>query len=376
MSTYEQFRATKNLGSAVGSTDPAVLIAVKDDSGNAATLKLNSSGELLVSDPGGGGGGGGGDATAANQVTGNNSLSSIDTKMTTLAGLVDSVEGLIAATNTALSSVNTALTGLGTNTDGLETLIAATNTALGTINSALTALQGYTDGLETLIGTSNTGLTTIHTDLATTLAGLMATLNGYVDQLEGYTDGIEALITSTNTKLDQIHTDLAAGFTLASQGYAQSATVPRSGDTAVYLANDVIGINTSTGGAVLTFTNMGPAAGGQIMITSVEIEVDSGAIISGESSYSLALYSATPPSALADNAAWDLTVGDRASYLGQISLGTPSDLGSTLYAETYRVDKQITCPVGGTLYGYLITVGGYVPTSGRVYVVKLHSVAL
>jgi hypothetical protein len=65
MSTYEQFLASKALGSAVGSTDLALVIAGKDNGGNAAPFKINSSGELVVSSSGGGGG----DATAANQTT-------------------------------------------------------------------------------------------------------------------------------------------------------------------------------------------------------------------------------------------------------------------------------------------------------------------
>jgi len=106
-------------------------------------------------------------STEAKQDAGNTSLSSIDSKMSTLAGYVDGLE--------ALSS----------------------------------ALNGYVDGLETLVTSSNTKLDTIHSDLGTTLAGLITTLNGYVDQLEGYTDGLETLVTSSNTKLDTIHTDLA-----------------------------------------------------------------------------------------------------------------------------------------------------------------------
>lgn len=46
--------------------------------------------------PSGGGGGGGGDASAANQVTGNNSLSSIDTKVATETTLADAVTALEA----------------------------------------------------------------------------------------------------------------------------------------------------------------------------------------------------------------------------------------------------------------------------------------
>jgi hypothetical protein len=92
-------------------------------------------------------------------------LSSIDTKLSTLAGYVDGLEALAATLNGYVDSV--------------ESLIGSTNTALTTID-------GRVDGLEALIGTTNTTLTTIN----------------------GNVDGLETLITSSNTKLDTLHADI------------------------------------------------------------------------------------------------------------------------------------------------------------------------
>lgn len=55
-----------------------VLLTAKDPDGANILLQADALGQLKIS---GGGGGGGGDATAANQVIGNASLSSIDTKL-------------------------------------------------------------------------------------------------------------------------------------------------------------------------------------------------------------------------------------------------------------------------------------------------------
>ena len=94
------------------------------------------------------------------------------------------------------------------------------------------------------------------------------------------------------------------------------------------------------------------------------LEVASGALISGEGAYTLELYSATPPSALADNAAWDLPAVDRDSHIASISLGTPVDKGSTLKIEQdISPPRLIVVPAGNTLYGYLVTVGGFVATA-------------
>lgn len=168
---------------------------------------------------------------------------------------------------------------------------------------------------------------------------------------------------------DGTHAEIIA----SAQGYNASVTLTRTADTNAYTANDVIGAATGST-AALEFTSMGPSAG-RVMITSVELEIDAAAIISGETSYTLHLYSVTPPSALGDNAAFDLPAGDRASYLGKISLGTPVDLGSTLYVETHGVNKQVKL-AGTSLFGYLVTDGAHTPTSARVYVAKLHTVAV
>jgi hypothetical protein len=159
------------------------------------------------------------------------------------------------------------------------------------------------------------------------------------------------------------------------QGYGGiPVTLTRPADTAAYTAGDVLGAATGST-AALTFINMGPAGGGEILITSVSLEIDRAAAISGETSYTLELYYLTPPSALGDNAAFDLPSGDRASYLGSISLGTPVDKGSTLYIKTDGINAQFHL-AGTSLFGYLVTVGAYTPASADVYVITLHSVAV
>ena len=150
-------------------------------------------------------------------------------------------------------------------------------------------------------------------------------------------------------------------------------TITRPNDTSAYTANDVIGAATGSTAAV-EFKNMGPT-GARIMITSTQLEIDATAVISGETSYRLHLYNITPPSASGDNAAWDLPSGDRASYLGFIELGTPVDLGSTLYIEQNIVNKQTSLSTQ-SLWGYLVTIGAYTPTAQRIHKITLHSVAL
>lgn len=155
--------------------------------------------------------------------------------------------------------------------------------------------------------------------------------------------------------------------------YSSVITLTRTADTNAYAANDIIGAATgSTAG--LDFALGAPSAG-RIMITSAALEIDATAVISGETSYRLYLYNITPPSATGDNGAWDLPSGDRASFLGYVDLGTPVDLGSTLYVETNGINKQIKL-AGTDVFAYLTTIGAYTPTSARVYVITLHAIGL
>lgn len=159
----------------------------------------------------------------------------------------------------------------------------------------------------------------------------------------------------------------------AASGFTASVTITRTADTNVYAANDIIGAATGST-AAQTFTSVAPSAQDEL-VSSVELEVDAAALISGETSYRLYLYSVTPPSALGDNAAWDLPSGDRASFLGYVDLCLPVDLGSTLYCRVDNINKHFSL-AGTSVFGYLVTLGGYTPTSARVYKVTLHFVAL
>lgn len=156
---------------------------------------------------------------------------------------------------------------------------------------------------------------------------------------------------------------------MPSAGYASPVSFTRPNNTTAYTAGDV------EYGA-LEFDVIGPAAGGEVVITTAQLEQDVTSIPSGETSFRLYLYNVTPPSALADNAAWDLPSGDRASFAGYVDLGTPVDLGSTCYVETSGINKQVTVPAGGKLFGYLVTNGGYTPSALSVKKITLHAVAV
>ncbi len=157
-----------------------------------------------------------------------------------------------------------------------------------------------------------------------------------------------------------------------------SLAITRPSNTTAYTAGDVIGVAdsatpSSAGSAILAFTLKGIASG-QALITGADLTINLTAVPASMTSFRLHLYD-TSPTAILDNAAWDLPSGDRGYYLGYIDLGTPVDVGSTLFVQTDQINKQITLKTG-TLYGELVTNGGYTPTSGAVCTVRLHAIGV
>lgn len=152
--------------------------------------------------------------------------------------------------------------------------------------------------------------------------------------------------------------------------------ITRPANTTAYTAGDVIG--DASGTAVIRFPGMATQINTEILITSIDLRVDVNAVPSGMTSFRLHLYKDTPPSALADNASWDLPSGDRSVYIGYVDLGSPVDVGSTLFVETDQVNKHLRTGSGHqALYGYLVTNGGFTPAANsEVYTVTIRAIQL
>jgi len=156
--------------------------------------------------------------------------------------------------------------------------------------------------------------------------------------------------------------------------FSDTVTLTRTADTNAYTAGDVVGA--ATGSTAALEFDVGSTAGGAVLLTTAQLAINLAAVPSGMGNFRLYLYSVTPPSALGDNVAWDLPSGDRTAFLGYVDLGTPVDMGSTLYVEATHLDKQVVVPSGGTLYAYLVTQGAYTPSSADVFRITLNSVGL
>lgn len=165
-----------------------------------------------------------------------------------------------------------------------------------------------------------------------------------------------------------------------SSSYSSTLTFTRPENTTAYTAGDVIGIAdagtaANAGSAIHTFTDIGPA-GGQIRITASFFYVYLAAVPASMTSFRLDLYDASP-TAILDNAAFDLAAADRTKHLGYIDLGSPADRGATLYVQAGSQDLDVKLADGVTsLYGIITTNGGYTPTSAEGFRLRLRAVAL
>lgn len=160
--------------------------------------------------------------------------------------------------------------------------------------------------------------------------------------------------------------------------FASAPVVTRPANVTPYTANDVIG-NGPTGAlnAVIEFAAIGNSGGG-IILTGADLAINVAAIPAGMTSFRLYLYDATPASALADNAPWDLPAGDRANFLGYIDIGAIVDIGSTLFVQATGINQQFKLAAGKTsLWGYLVTNGAFTPAgNSEIYMPRLRAVGL
>ena len=154
--------------------------------------------------------------------------------------------------------------------------------------------------------------------------------------------------------------DAGSSLTVDGKAYRSTATITRPSNATAYTAGDVVG---DTGGsAIISLTAAGPTAG-FVIIQSVSLVFSDSAVPSGMGAFRLHLYSASP-TAIADNAAFDLVSGDRASYLGFVDLAAPQDLGSTIYTQVDYPGRLVKLAAASTtLFAEIETRNAYTPVS-------------
>jgi hypothetical protein len=149
--------------------------------------------------------------------------------------------------------------------------------------------------------------------------------------------------------------------------YRSTATITRAANTTQYTGN--AGTNAyDVYGGVFELPVIG-ATDGFIRLDNIRVVFNITAVPSGMRDFYLYLYSATPPSAIADNGAFSIPSGDRATILtpeglplGDCSLARGG--GSVVLQTSFLPPYLIKMPSTSTsLFGYLVTGSTFTPTA-------------
>ena len=163
--------------------------------------------------------------------------------------------------------------------------------------------------------------------------------------------------------------DAGSSLTVDGKAYRTTATITRPSNTTAYTAGDVVG---DTGGsAIISLTAAGPTAG-FVIIQSISLVFSDSTVPSGMGAFRVHMYSASP-TAIADNAAFDLVSGDRDTYMGYVDLPAPQDLGSSIYTQTDYPGRLIKLAAASTtLFVELETRGAYTPVSASTVAIRVN----
>jgi hypothetical protein len=132
----------------------------------------------------------------------------------------------------------------------------------------------------------------------------------------------------------------------------------RPNDTTAYSAGDVVSDN-----SYMTFSNVTKIPGSKIVVINANLLVNISSLPSGIGAFRLHLYSEIP-TAINDNAAFDVPDVDLAKYLGYLPIVVPVDLGSKIYSQNVSINKIIELAYGASnIYGILQTVNSYTPSA-------------
>jgi len=341
-----------------------------------------------------------GAATSANQTTANTSLASLDGKAPALVSGRVPVDGS-GVTQPVAPNISRGSGVMDANTTRVT--LATDGPTVSALNSIDTKTPALVSGRQPVDGSgvtqpisasslplptgaaTQTTLANIDTDLgaladaaATTDTGSFSVIALIKRGLQNWTTllGRVPALTVTSTRLlvdgsgvTQPVSDASGSLTVDSKAYRAAVTITRPSNTTAYTAGDVVG---DTGGsAIITLSSIGPSAG-YVLIQSVALVFSDASVPSGMAAFRVHFYSASP-TAIADNAVFDLVSGDRANYLGYVDLPTPSDLGSSLYTQADYCGRLVKLASASTsLFAEIETRGGYTPASASTVLLTVN----
>jgi hypothetical protein len=140
----------------------------------------------------------------------------------------------------------------------------------------------------------------------------------------------------------------------------------RPSNTTAYAAGDVIGTADS---AIHELTGV-VASDRYVMLQEAQLLIHVASVNAGMSGFRLHFYDSSP-TAILDNAPFDLVAGDRSRWLDEVELPLPSDRGSTLVSRVVYPGLVLKlAAASSSLFVELETLGAYTPTSAAVYEIR------
>ncbi len=116
-------------------------------------------------------------------------------------------------------------------------------------------------------------------------------------------------------------------------------------------------------GGVQTIESFGSADGDmQVMLMASKLLAFIESIPNGMTSFSVYLYSGSPPSNYANNDPFSLTLEDSGVFLNQVNLGGVVEKGEVLFVSVPQQNIPLLVPEGGSLFAYFVTNGPFTIT--------------
>jgi len=231
------------------------------------------------------------------------------------------------------------------------------------------------DALAVLIGALTDAVVTDPTASGSEIA----LLKGIIKQLQGTSGTVTPISLSGATvavpvdlQYNQLTDAEALPVTVSGSktGKQASDTITLAHDVGIHSALDVL---STAAGEVLEFASLGEA-GDLIAILGLRYKYAANAIPTACAGYRLHLYNASP-TAIADNATYNLPSGDLAKYIGSIFIPIPTDLGDECHAQVDNIN--LTAKLVGTgLFGILSCVGAETPAIDTVITIIINTMAV
>jgi hypothetical protein len=159
-----------------------------------------------------------------------------------------------------------------------------------------------------------------------------------------------------------------------------TSSVVRPANTTTYTANTGWCHATSSCSSVYTFTNACRANGGEIVISGIDLWSSNNPSV--KLAGVLYVFNVTPGTVIADNAAFQIASSDFGNLTGSFNgiaftLGNQQASGAANSGMSLAANMPARCASGSTtLYGMVEVTNAYVPASGEVLNINLHTVGV